>query len=302
MAPLPWSFQRSRTPAGAPALGDRLARLAHQSLLREVLLTPKPGLVDRRNSGSHRDMDLSTFRASASAIAPWFARFFTLGLADCELPAGLFLPRIRPDGLACERAMLRATGGVNTHKGSVFAFGLLCAAAGRLAGRGAAVTTGPLCAEVAAVCAGVVDELRRSAEATTAGEHLFRRHGLTGARGEAASGFATVRAHALPVFERLRTAGAGANIALHGALLELLAFNPDTNVVARGGLEGLAFLQGEAMRLRRAGGVGAPGFLRRMAALDDAVIRRNLSPGGSADLLAVTWFLSNLTGVDGRTA
>ncbi|PWC84756.1 2-(5'-triphosphoribosyl)-3'-dephospho CoA synthase [Azospirillum sp. TSH100] len=283
-------------------LGDRLARLAHQSLLREVMLTPKPGLVDRRNSGSHRDMDLSTFRASARAIAPWFARLFMIGLADCDLPAGLFLPRIRPDGLACERAMLQATGGVNTHKGSIFAFGLLCAAAGRLAGRGASVGPGPLCAEVAAICAGVVDELRRGGEATTAGEHLFRRYGLTGARGEAASGFATVRAYALPMFERLRTAGAGADIALHGALLELLAFNPDTNVVARGGLGGLAFLQGEAMRLRRAGGVGAPGFLRRMAALDDAVIRRNLSPGGSADLLAVTWFLSHLTGACGPMA
>ncbi|AWB09192.1 triphosphoribosyl-dephospho-CoA synthase CitG (plasmid) [Azospirillum humicireducens] len=282
-------------PAGAASersLGVRLARLAHRSLLREVLLTPKPGLVDRRNCGAHRDMDLSSFLASARAIAPWFRLFFERGLEGCAMPAGLFLAGIRGDGMACERAMLRATGGVNTHKGSIFAFGLLCAAAGRLAGRGAPVTREPLCGEVAAVCAGVVEELRRPGEAGTAGEHLFRRHGLTGARGEAASGFATVRSHALPVFERLRPAGP--RLALHGALLELLAVNPDTNVVSRGGLAGLDFLQGEAMRLRRAGGVTAPDYLRRLAALDDEAIRRNLSPGGSADLLAVTWFLAHL--------
>lgn len=188
--------------------------------------------------------------------------------------------------------MLHATGGVNTHKGSIFAFGLLCAAAGRLTGQGRALLPDPLCAEVAAICAEVVEELRRPGEAGTAGEHLYRRHGLTGARGEAASGFATVRNHALPAFERLRPHGS--RMALHAALLELLAFNADTNVVSRGGLAGLAFLQGEAMRLRRDGGVSAPDYLHRLAALDDEAIRRNLSPGGSADLLAVTWFLAHL--------
>jgi len=274
------------------ALGDRLARLAHRSLLRELLLTPKPGLVDRRNCGSHYDMDLSSFLASARAIAPWFRLFFERGLEGCAVPSELFLAGIRADGMACERAMLHATDGVNTHKGSIFAFGLLCAAAGRLAGQGQALHREPLCAEVAAICTGVVGELRRPGEAGTAGEHLYRRHGLTGARGEAASGFATVRNHALPAFERMRSAGP--RPALHAALLELLAFNADTNVVSRGGLAGLAFLQGEAMRLRREGGVAAPDYLRRLAALDDEAIRRNLSPGGSADLLAVTWFLAHL--------
>lgn len=274
------------------SLSFSLAHLAHRSLLREVLLTPKPGLVDRRNCGSHRDMDLSSFLASAHAIAPWFRRFFERGLEGFAVPAGLFLAGVRADGMACERAMLHATGGVNTHKGSIFAFGLLCAAAGRLVGQRRALRRDPLCAEVAAICAGLVEELRRPGEAGTAGEHLYRRHGLTGARGEAASGFATVRNHALPAFERLRPHGSWT--ALHGALLELLAFNADTNVVSRGGLAGLAFLQGKAMRLRQDGGVTAPDYLHRLAALDDEAIRRNLSPGGSADLLAVTWFLAHL--------
>ncbi|WP_043820706.1 triphosphoribosyl-dephospho-CoA synthase, partial [Rubrivivax gelatinosus] len=119
----------------------RVAGWGHEALIREVELSPKPGLVDRFNNGAHDDMDLAMFRASAAAIEPWLGVFF---------PAE-FLPRLRPQGQACERAMLRATGGVNTHKGSVFALGLLCAAAGRLAGRGVSADADGLCLEVAAI-------------------------------------------------------------------------------------------------------------------------------------------------------
>ncbi len=273
-------------------LQGKVAHFAYLALLHEVLLTPKPGLVDRRNNGAHRDMDIGSFIASARAISPWFGRFFRCGHDGREIPATMFLSLIRPEGMVCERAMLRATGGVNTHKGGIFAFGLLCAAAGRLAGGNLPLTRAGLCDEVARMCAGVVDELRCPATATTAGESIFRRYGLTGARGEAHSGFATVRRRALPAYDRLSAAGAAPTTALHAALLELLAFNADTNLVARGGLPGLAFMQREAQRLRREGGVHAPGYMTRLAALDDAAIARNLSPGGTADLLAVTWFLS----------
>ncbi|WP_456664502.1 triphosphoribosyl-dephospho-CoA synthase [Bradyrhizobium sp. LB13.1] len=43
------------------------------------MLTPKPGLVDRRNCGAHHDMDMHTFLASARAIAPWWPRFVEIG-------------------------------------------------------------------------------------------------------------------------------------------------------------------------------------------------------------------------------
>jgi triphosphoribosyl-dephospho-CoA synthase len=83
--------------------------------------------------------------------------------------------------------------------------------------------------------------------------------------------------------------------ALFAAFLELLASNQDSNLVSRGGLDGLSFVQSEAKRLLAEGGVRAPDFLTKMAAFDDGLIERNLSPGGSADLLAVTWFLARLS-------
>lgn len=277
----------------AEDMAQKVGALAHEALLREVELTPKPGLVDRRNSGSHRDMDLHTFRRSAAAIAEWLPVFFRRGHVDSAVPARHFLPLLRPEGMACERAMFQATAGVNTHKGGVFSMGLLCAAAGRLHGRSELLSRDALCAEVAQICGELVEqELKGRSEASTAGEHLFLKHGLTGARGEVASGFATVREQSLPAFEQTRHRHGCEELALHAALLQLLAHNQDTNVVSRGGMAGLEFVQAQARELLQDGGVSQPGYLERMAALDDALIARNLSPGGSADLLAVTWFLS----------
>lgn len=276
-------------------LADTLADLVVDALMREVRLTPKPGLVDLRNTGSHRDMDVSTFVASAAAIRPGLAGFVVLGAEIALAPARAVLDLARPAGLACERAMLAATGGVNTHKGSIFAFGLLLCAAGRLWAVGLPVDADTVCDEVARITDGIVArELRRPGEPRTAGERLFQRHGLTGARGEAESGFATVRSGALPVLERTLAAGGDDDSALAAAFLHLLEHNADTNLAARGGLAGLTWARAEAGRLGRAGGIDAPDYLDRMRALDDAFIARNLSPGGSADLLAIAWTLHRL--------
>ncbi|MTJ84207.1 MAG: triphosphoribosyl-dephospho-CoA synthase CitG [Telmatospirillum sp.] len=272
-----------------------VGRLAYRALLQEVTLTPKPGLVDRANTGAHDDMDLATFFASARAIAPWFGRFLTEGGRTAGDPAPLALGALRRLGMACEQAMFAATGGVNTHKGSIFAFGLLCGAAGRLLAGGRPFDRVILCREVEHLCEGLVArDLSGRAASATAGERLFHHHGMTGARGEAASGFATVRHHALPALFAARAAGAPPRMALFQAFLTLLAVNPDTNLVARGGLPGLAHVQARARRLLDDGGWAAPGFLKKMADFDQDLIARRLSPGGSADLLAVTWFLAYL--------
>ncbi|WP_368909054.1 triphosphoribosyl-dephospho-CoA synthase, partial [Serratia marcescens] len=155
-----------------PACG--FARAAFRALLVEVNLTPKPGLVDRHNTGAHRDMDLGHFYRSARAIGVWLPRFIQRGREDAALPAEQQLARLRPLGLACENQMFRATGGINTHKGSVFSLGLLCTAFGRLQQQGRAIGAEALCAEVAAMCRGLVErELRRNNAGQTAGQRLF---------------------------------------------------------------------------------------------------------------------------------
>lgn len=268
------------------ALPDIDRRVAH-ALTMEVMLTPKPGLVDRANNGAHRDMDVALFQTSIQAISPWFHRFTEAGYQYANTPLAQLLFQIRPIGIACEQAMLSATKGVNTHKGGIFAFGLLCTAAGWLAGRGERVTQRRLCDSVAAMCHDVVrNELEACSGAATAGEYLYQRHGLTGARGEAASGFNTVCQYALPALQQAIAAGADEESALLRTLLVLMAHNPDTNVVSRGGMDGLAFVQDYAQKL-----LAEPLDRQALIIMDKTLIAKNLSPGGSADLLALTWLL-----------
>lgn len=265
----------------------------YEALLSELMLTPKPGLVDRRNSGAHRDMGIDTFLTSARVLSKYFPRFVQIGYDAAHVEAGDFLSLARMIGVSCEQEMFEATRGINTHKGAIFALGLLCSASGRLAATGIELTRERICAEVANICAGLVDrELDGTTSAQTAGERAFRRHGVAGARGEAASGYWTVRSVALPVYDRLRDADVSEKMALLESLLHLLVVNADTNVISRGGLAGLEYVREYAARLLLEGGVLATGWLEKMTAFDDELIARNLSPGGSADLLIVTAFLA----------
>ncbi|SDK28020.1 triphosphoribosyl-dephospho-CoA synthase CitG [Aliiruegeria lutimaris] len=272
-----------------------LSQLVHEALLVEVHLTPKPGLVDLRNNGAHSDMNVATFEASAAAIAPFFEQFFLSGVASADMPATEALPELRRLGLIAEAAMFRATDGVNTHKGAIFAFGLALGAAGRLTAKGAALETVALCGEVAAIAAGIVardlDGANRTA--TTAGEYIYRRYGIRGARGEAESGFATVREIGLAAFRAARSHGAGEERCLLAALAALLAQNADTNLIARGGPEATEYVRREAEAIAGLG-ANASDFIARLEALDDALIARNLSPGGTADLVGLTWFFARL--------
>lgn len=271
-----------------------IAEYASVALLTELMLTPKPGLVDRRNSGAHRDMNISTFLKSARVLSNWFPRFVEIGYSNAQIPACDFLPRVRPVGVLCEDEMLEATRSINTHKGAIFSLGLLCSAAGRLLANGIAVTRGRVCMEVASICEHLVSrELGHNKAAATAGERLYHLHGMTGARGEAASGYRTVRSVALPVYDRLQSNGVSNEMAWLQVLLHLLASNSDTNLASRGGLTGLHYVREYARGLLNGGGVLAHDGLQKMAAFDDELIARNLSPGGSADLLAVSAFLVN---------
>jgi triphosphoribosyl-dephospho-CoA synthase len=270
-----------------------IAGYAEQALLKELLLTPKPGLVDQRNCGAHHDRDMQTLLASTRAVSEWFPRFVEIGQLSAHLPAAEFLSMLRPAGVLCEQAMLEATCGVNTHKGAIFSLGLLCAAAGRLTGTGTALNSARICSEVANICVGLVDrELGSMQTQRTAGEHISRQFGLAGAGDQAASGYETVRTVALPVFDGLRRDGVRENMALLQVQLHLLAVNYDTNLVSRGGLAGLHYVRYYARKLLREGGAIGPGGIAKMTAFDDALIECHLSPGGTADLLAVTWFLA----------
>lgn len=240
---------------------ETLGEMAENALLAEVHFTPKPGLVDEANNGAHRDMDVPLFERSAHALRPCFVEFVRLGIQGAS-PAAL-----QQAGVRAEQAMFAATGGVNTHKGAIYSGALLLHAAGRLL---SGEEEGDLC-ELAAQTAAAIP-------APTGTHGAAVRAQCGGIRTEAVSGYPTAQA----VLRQLRQSGP-----LDALLLSMSRLD-DSTLWHRGGAEGA-----QLVRSRAADILAAPASEReaRTRRLDAELIERNLSPGGSADLLAMAFFL-----------
>ena len=262
-----------------------IADAAVQSLIDEVRTTPKPGLVDRRNNGSHKDMDLPLFEASANALRPYFEECVRIGQNTAQLPPEETFPLLRAAGVEAEKTMLQVTGGVNTHKGAIYTLGLLCGSIGRLC----CTHTDAILAECRAMVGSSVKADFAAATGKTAGERLYLQHGIRGIRGEAADGFPSVKNIGLHHFRKAASEGHSQNDAGCIALLHLIAQVEDTNLYHRGGRDGAQWAAEATQKL-----LPRPGK-EQIAQLDDAFIARNLSPGGCADLLAATYFLHTLS-------
>lgn len=277
----------------------RLARvigtLAVEALLAEAALSPKPGLVTPFSPGAHQDMDFPLLVASARALGPCFEACAGAGLDAVACGRPLLLEDLRPLGLAGERAMFRATGGVNTHKGAIFALGLLSASLAFAQAEGCGSGLGDAaCRRVARMCEGLVrQELSDAAVARSAGQRLYRDHGVRGARGQAEDGYPLLREQLLP---RLRSALPRGHEAFAAACLDVLllamAGLEDSCLLHRGGKDGLRAARRGAAKVLQLGGAGTMPGHRALCALDRAISRAGLSPGGSADMLAAAIFLA----------
>ena len=270
-----------------------IGELAHRALIREANVTPKPGLVDRENSGAHRDMDLKLFHASADALRPWFADCARIGLAMRDAAPEQVFGRLRKRGIEAECAMFATTNGVNTHKGALFSLGILCCAAA-LEGEGTGVPA--ILDRAAALAQPALGDLTalHPGDARTGGEVQYLDSGRTGVRGEAAAGFPHARDCGLPALKRALQDGASYNEACLRALLALMTCVEDSNILRRRGVAALRSVQSRAKALLE------QGFdMDDLRCMNGDFVRENLSPGGSADLLAVTIFLYEIQNTNG---
>ncbi|TWP30084.1 triphosphoribosyl-dephospho-CoA synthase CitG [Apibacter muscae] len=276
-------------------LSQKVSEMAYQSMFEEINLTPKPGLVDAENSGSHRDMNQQTFLKSAEAIKPFFASFTLMGIHNSHESPELVFKNIRSLGLQAEKAMFSATSNINTHKGTIFSLGLVATAVGYLYKNQRKINSDSIGEFVINATAGILEEFYGMEDREESiGIQLFKKYHLTGARGEAAEGFKTVRMNSLPVLYRYPRLNKEHRLLL--ALLKLISVNNDTNVVHRGGLEALEWMKNYAQNLLQDMLIYEDfNFLeKQMKIFDKLCIEKNLSPGGSADLLALTWFFFEL--------
>jgi triphosphoribosyl-dephospho-CoA synthase len=271
-----------RLPPGAMRQSARLATLAVQALIAEVTLTPKPGLVDLRGRGAHRDLDWALMCDSASALHPSF-QAMALAAAAIKDPQALReeLGRIGREG---EAAMLRTTAGVNTHRGAIWSLGLLVAAA----------QDGGTAASIAARAGAIARRTDRHAPAVTGnnGEAACLAYGVGGARGQAMAGFPHVVGIALPCLRAARLRGADEDHARLDALLAVIAQLDDTCILSRGGMPALRAMQRGARAVLQANDPARRESLLRE--LELRALTLGVSPGGGADLLAAALFLDSL--------
>ncbi|WP_323141919.1 triphosphoribosyl-dephospho-CoA synthase [Massilia phyllosphaerae] len=267
-------------------LAAQLAGLAVDALVDEAMLTPKPGLVDMRGSGAHSDLTWLLMCRSACALYPAFLRMAEAG-AGIDDPA-LLRRRIGAIGREAEAAMMAATGGVNTHRGAIWALGLLVTAAARGSGLDAAAI-----AHQAGLLA-CIDDPGAPASTGNKGELACRTHGVGGARGQARAGFPAVIGAALPMLRLSRARGDGEAQARVNALLAIMTTLDDTCLLARGGSRALHATRSGARRVLALGGIATPHGRAALRGLEARMRRLHVSPGGAADLLAAALLLDRI--------
>ncbi len=272
---------------------NKIASLAMEGMLYEVSATPKPGLVDRNNSGAHNDMDYFTFMSSAAALHASFDEFARIGWQYRQRPVQEVLPYLREAGKTAEFKMFSFTQGINTHKGMIFTMGILCGCAGWLLDK-KTLTFENLSECSKRMCHGICEKeyknLEQKAELTK-GERMYLEYGCRGVRGEVEQGYPLIKNFSLPYYKKLRTENISVNDALVQTLLHLIADTYDTNILSRHNMNTMKYCQTYAEKVLKIGGIFTESGRVAIEQMDKDFIEKYISPGGCADLLAVTHFV-----------
>lgn len=250
-----------------------LALLAEKALRQELELSPKPGLVDPYDSGSHSDMDYALMSRSIDSLRDFFVRLAVMAFESDNIDNST----LRSMGLEAEKEMMKATGGVNTHRGAIFSMGLTVAAAAK-------ILSGKSCRTLADEIASLARDFPRPPESTH-GQTVRRRFGMPGALENAENGYAALFEEWLPFYRNTGKTDAD-RLCL---LMKIIGELDDSNAVYRAGLQ-----KADAAR-RKAVCVMQSGCDRnQLLKLNEEFKRDNISHGGAADMLALTFFIDSI--------
>ncbi|MDD4291656.1 MAG: triphosphoribosyl-dephospho-CoA synthase [Clostridia bacterium] len=273
-------------------LSQVIVEAVRYALQAELDATPKPGLVDRRNNGSHTDMDYALMQTSIGIVAESVDAFLKVAdsnVEDNNLYIENLAREIQEEGVRAELRMLRATDGVNTHKGAIYCMGL-------------AATAYYICFKTGGVTPQSWQEqiklLALSLERTkdTKGYAVTRKYRVNGAVENAVGGYQQVFSKFVPFFNAIGRVYPF-NEACVITLLYIATQMDDTNLYVRGGKEGALWAVKQLERLLQI--FKEDGYNEVFAQqLDDEFIKRNLSLGGSADMLALTLFVNSMLEID----
>ena len=268
-----------------------IATLATKALLYEVSISPKAGLVSRLSNGSHKDMNFYTFIDSSLALHNYFLNCFDYGqekLFSCPN----FFKDLREVGKVAEKEMYEATKGINTHKGTIFSMGILLAVLGVHLKENKKIDLKILSEKIKEMCKPLLNELEDADNISTYGEKAYKEYHLTGARGLAISGYEIVL---LDGINKLRDFCKTLDFETACILLLFyyMSVLDDTNIVNRASITTLKEVQILSKELfeENKKTLVKENIKNSMSKLNDIFIEKNISAGGSADLLILTIFI-----------
>ncbi|AYW44560.1 triphosphoribosyl-dephospho-CoA synthase CitG [Tetragenococcus koreensis] len=280
------------------SLLKQIPNFAVKSLYYEVAISPKPGLVDRFDNGAHSDMDFFTFIDSIESLAPYFYDYYQLGFEHTADLTALF-EKLRQLGVEAESAMLHATNQVNTHKGANFSFAVLLGTTGFYMQNHSLPFSSQDTAAILNLAAQMTQHLIQhdfsqieQKDYLSHGEKLYVKTGSLGVRGEAVKGYPALSNILLPFFRQYSGYEDTETLLLRGLVL-LVSQIEDSNLLHRGGINGWQQVKQKGTTIHQAC-LNEVNFKQALTMFNQELIKKNLSPGGAADLLSLGIYFSFL--------
>ena len=239
-----------------------LAALVHRALRLELDTPCKPGLVGPDSNGAHKDMTYATMQAGIAALRPFWSRMVLASSPEA----------LRELGIAAEESMLKATGGVNTHRGAIFCMGLALYAWAQGAHNEKLMQS-----SIGKIARGIFDNNQTV-------NHLAPRAAMA----NALSGYRELFEDWLPYY----ASGAGEL----KTLLRIMSTLDDTCVIKRAGAERAQQVKEEILRFAQNDNCHPeePEARKDLQILCKQYAAEGISPGGAADMLALTIFIHSI--------
>lgn len=265
------------------------SQMSLKAMISEVSTFPSFGLVSPVSTGSHKDMDYYTFLNSSMAIVPHLKEMARVGYSY-KNPEDIFAA-IRKIGIICEEDMFKATKNINTHKGMIFLMGICISAVAKNLYEGKSFEN--IKEIIIEMVKDILDDFENlhKKEKLTHGEKLYLEHGFTGIRGQVKDGLSVIFDNIIPKYDNSTSSGNDLYIQI---LISLMALVEDSTVVYRQDIETLKKVQKDAKLLLELGEIDKTKQEKMIIDLEKEYIEKNISPGGCADLLAISIFMLDI--------
>ncbi|RDY26013.1 citrate lyase holo-[acyl-carrier protein] synthase [Romboutsia weinsteinii] len=270
-------------------LSYKISQMALKAMISEVSTYPSFGLVSPISQGSHKDMNYYTFLDSSIAITPYLKKMAEVAYTYQD-PKYIF-DAIREVGKTCEEEMFIATENINTHKGMIFLMGITISAIAKASYHNYNFNkANDIMKEMVE---NILDDFKHldKKEKLTHGEKLYIEHRFTGIRGQVKDGLSILFYN---IVDKYKDCNLDKNSLYTQILIELMAIVEDSTIVYRHDIDTLNKVREDAKELLSIGGVFTEDGKNKALSLEKEYIKKNISPGGCADLLAISILLIDI--------